>query len=151
MIPFDSLGGPPPTDGRDCFLPGVGDVEDVSFSQDGTSMAWEDNRGVVVAGTPVWFPSAAVSTCNLSRPPVVISATGADAVDRRLDRRHDSPGPTHRAAGGTGAVPAGRHARPRRRNDRPRTAGQPRQDMRARALRSGIPLTVAVRRAGRSR
>ncbi len=76
MIPFGSLGGPLPVDGSDCFLPTQGDATDVSISQDATTMAWHDNRGVVVAGTPVWFPSVSISTCNLSRPPVVISPTG---------------------------------------------------------------------------
>jgi hypothetical protein len=77
MIPFPSLGAALPSDGSDCLLPAQGDPKQVSISQDGTTMAWQDDRGVVVAGTPVWFPSAAVSTCNLSRAPVVISATGS--------------------------------------------------------------------------
>ena len=76
MVPFSGLGAPPPSDGSDCMLPVVGEASDVSISQDGASMAWQDSRGVVVAGTPVWFPSLDVTTCNLSRPSVVISATG---------------------------------------------------------------------------
>jgi hypothetical protein len=76
MIPFAGLGAAPPTDGSDCNLPTQGEPSHVSISADGTSMAWEDDRGVVVAGTPVWFPDPNPSTCNLSRPPVVISATG---------------------------------------------------------------------------
>jgi|GEM_PF-1279132 len=76
MIPFAGFGAPFPSDGSDCWLPAQGNAHDVSISPDGTSMAWQDDRGVVVAGTPVWFATAAESTCNLARPPVVISASG---------------------------------------------------------------------------
>jgi hypothetical protein len=76
MIPFAALGAEPPKDGSDCTLPTQGDPDNVSISPDGTSMAWADDRGVVVAGTPVWFPDPNPSICNLSRPPVVISGTG---------------------------------------------------------------------------
>jgi hypothetical protein len=148
LIPFDSLGGPPPSDGRDCFLPGVGDVEDLSFSQDGTSMAWEDDRGVVVAGTPVWFPSAAVSTCNLSRPPVVISATGSDpSIGGSTAATPAQATPAGPPPSGAGAAPPSGTTGPVRTTRGPLVTLA--KTLRARALRGGIPLTVTVRGAGR--
>jgi hypothetical protein len=59
--------------GGDCFLPAQGVADDVSLSQDGTLLAWQDDRGVVVAGMPDF---SGAEPCTLTKPPVVISATG---------------------------------------------------------------------------
>lgn len=131
MVPFAGLGAPPPEDGSDCMLPTVGAASDVSISQDGTSMAWKDDRGVIVAGTPVWFPSLAVSTCNLSRPPVVISATGT----------MPSIGASSAA---TPPVPAGTA----KKGKGPRLVSPP-KSLKAAALRNGVVLKVKV--AGRGK
>ena len=63
------LGNPPAID---CFLPASGVADEVSLSQDARLVAWTDDQGLKVAGTPV--SDAAV--CPLSSPPVVISAAG---------------------------------------------------------------------------
>ena len=136
MIPFGSLGGPLPADGSDCFLPTQGDATDVSISQDATTMAWHDDRGVVVAGIPVWFPSVAVSTCNLSRPPVVISATGKmpsiGASTAAVAAVAGGPGPT----GGSGKAKA------------PKIVALSKK-LKAAALARGVVLTVRVAAAGK--
>ena len=129
MVPFAGLGAPPPTDGSDCMLPVVGEASDVSISQDGTSMAWHDARGVVVAGTPVWFPSLEVTTCNLSRPPVVISASG----------EMPSIGPTTAA---TPPTPAGsKSARP--------SFVKPPKNVKAAALKAGVVFKIRVAKPGK--
>jgi len=132
MIPFAGLGGALPKDGADCMLPTVGAAGRVSISQDGTSMAWEDDRGVVVAGTPVWFPSMAVSTCNLSRPPVVISASG----------EMPSIGASSAA---TPPVPAGT----KKKGGKGPHLVSPPKSLKAAALRKGVVLKVKV--AGRGK
>lgn len=136
MIPFGSLGGPLPADGSDCFLPTQGDATDVSISQDATTMAWHDDRGVVVAGTPVWFPSVTVSTCNLSRPPVVISPTGKmpsiGASTAAIAAAVAGPG----TAGRTGKAKA------------PEVVALAKK-LKAAALAQGITLTVRVAAAGK--
>lgn len=57
----------------DCNLPISGDVVNPSVSQDGASVTWADARGVLLAGTPAFNGPA---DCQLTRPPVVLSATG---------------------------------------------------------------------------
>ena len=57
-----------------CELPAQGIAQDASLSQDGASIAWKDDGGVKVAGAPTGPGAGGV--CALSRPPVVISATG---------------------------------------------------------------------------
>jgi hypothetical protein len=134
MIPFPSLGGAFPADGSDCFLPTQGDAGEVSIAPDGSRMAWRDSRGVVVAGTPVWFPSMAVSTCNLSAPPVVISATG----------RMPSIGGSTAALAGAGGGGGGKGGS----GKRPRVVALAKKPQ-AKALKAGIPLTVSVAAAGK--
>jgi hypothetical protein len=63
------LGNPPAID---CFLPASGVADEVSLSQDARFVAWTDDQGLKVAGTPV--SDAAV--CPLSSPPVAIAAAG---------------------------------------------------------------------------
>jgi hypothetical protein len=62
-----------------CFLPTTGDARDVSYSPDGSLIAWRDGEGVKVAGAPnLDAPLGPGDTCALSSPPVVISATGVE-------------------------------------------------------------------------
>lgn len=56
-----------------CLLPTKGDAENASISQDGRSIAWEDRRGVVVAGVPTFGGS---QVCKLTRGVKVIAAGG---------------------------------------------------------------------------
>lgn len=58
----------------DCVLPATGAPSDITISQNAGTIAWRDSRGVVIAGAPDFGGAA---TCNLTRAPLVISATGA--------------------------------------------------------------------------
>ncbi len=69
MIRIPHPGGGPTSD---CLLPSRGAARNVSISQDGNSIAWEDRRGVVISGAPTFGGTA---TCRLKRRPVVISGT----------------------------------------------------------------------------
>lgn len=148
MVPFAGLGAAFPTDGSDCWLPIQGKATGVSFSPDGTSMAWKDDRGVVVAGTPIWFATLEESTCNLSRPPVVISATGnypsignsTAATVSTSPPPAPGPAPEQKKGGGKGADEKGA--------DAPQLAGTLAKTLKASALAKGLPLTVKVKKAG---
>ena len=62
-----------------CFLPAAGDAQDVSWSPDGTMLAWADDEGVKVARAPdLSQPPAAGDECVLGSAPKVLSATGVD-------------------------------------------------------------------------
>jgi hypothetical protein len=142
MVPFAGLGAAFPTDGSDCWLPIQGKAEGVSFSPDGTSMAWKDDRGVVVAGTPVWFASLAETTCNLSRPPVVISATGNYPSIGGSTFAAPSSAPVVPAPPATGQKGGGKGG------EAP-TLGTVAKTVKASALARGLPITVTVKKAGR--
>jgi hypothetical protein len=153
MVPFTGLGAPFPTDGSDCWLATQGQAHGVSFSPDGTSMAWKDDRGVVVAGTPVWFATLEESTCNLSRPPVVISATGnypsignstaaTVAGTPPPPAPASSPAPEQKKSAGKGGGNSGGTG------DAPTLTGTLAKTLKASALGKGLPLTVKVKKAG---
>jgi hypothetical protein len=57
----------------DCFVPAAGIARDASLSQDAGTIAWKDDGGVKVAGSP----STEADPCVMGSAPVVISATGA--------------------------------------------------------------------------
>jgi hypothetical protein len=100
MFPVSALGGTLDEESG-CDLPIQGNASQVSLSADGTTMAWHDSRGVVVAGTPVWFATPNAATCNLSSPPVVISPTG------RMPSLGDSTFATPPSTGGGGGSTGG--------------------------------------------
>jgi len=56
-----------------CLLPSKGQAENVSISQDGKSIAWQDKRGVVVSGIPTFGGS---DVCKLTRGARVIAKGG---------------------------------------------------------------------------
>ena len=62
-----------------CFLPAAGEAQDVSWSPDGTMLAWADDEGVKVARAPdLAAPPAAEDKCVMGSAPTVLSATGED-------------------------------------------------------------------------
>ena len=66
-----------PSDVTDiCDLPVAADATSPTFSPDGTLIAWADADGVKVAGVPNL--AANTSTCTLSAPVKVLSATGSE-------------------------------------------------------------------------
>ncbi len=66
----------------DCWLPVAGKGTNPSVSQDGTLIAWKDDQGVKIAGVPDF---SGAEPCNLTRPPVVISATGSEPALGPID------------------------------------------------------------------
>jgi hypothetical protein len=60
----------------DCFVPATGVAGEVSLSADATRVAWTNDQGLRVAGTP----TTSADPCALSSPPVVISPTGRHAA-----------------------------------------------------------------------
>jgi hypothetical protein len=57
-----------------CNVPTAANPGSLTFSYDGTQMAWKDDEGVKVAGVPNL--GAGTATCELTSPPRVISSTG---------------------------------------------------------------------------
>ena len=60
----------------DCLIPTSGVATDASLSQDATRIAWTDDQGLRVAGTP----TTGDDPCALTSPPVVISPTATQGV-----------------------------------------------------------------------
>jgi hypothetical protein len=65
-----------PTFAVDCFMPTSGVATDASLSPDATRIAWTDDQGLKVAGTP----ATAADPCALTSPPVVISPTASQGA-----------------------------------------------------------------------
>jgi hypothetical protein len=66
----------PPTFAVDCFIPASGVAKEASLSLDATRIAWTDDQGLRVAGTP----TTAADPCALTSPPVVISPTASQGA-----------------------------------------------------------------------
>lgn len=66
----------PPTFAVDCFVPTSGVAKEASLSMDATRIAWTDEQGLKVAGTP----TTAGDPCALTSPPVVISPTASQGA-----------------------------------------------------------------------
>lgn len=60
----------------DCFVPTAGVAKEASLSMDATRIAWTDEQGLKVAGTP----TTAADPCELTSPPVVISPTASQGA-----------------------------------------------------------------------
>jgi hypothetical protein len=107
MFPVGALGGALDEESG-CDLPVQGNASQVSLSADGTTMAWHDARGVVVAGTPAWFRTPNAAVCNLSSPPVVISASGRmPSIGGSTFATPPSPGGGGSGGGGGGSTGGG--------------------------------------------
>lgn len=158
MFPVSALGGTL-DEMSGCDLATQGDAGDVSLSADGTTMAWHDARGVVVAGTPVWFATPEAATCKLSSPPVVISSTGEmPSLGNSIAAIPPSTGGGGGGGGATGGgtSPAPAPAPPKAGDkggdsngsgDVPTLAPLPKA-VKASALAGGLPVTVTVAKAG---
>jgi hypothetical protein len=64
----------------ECDLPAAAHSGNLTFSPDGSQMAWKDDEGVKVAGVPNM--AAGTGTCTLTAPPRVISASGSRSSSR---------------------------------------------------------------------
>lgn len=125
----------------DCYVPATGVAKDVSLSQDATRVAWSDDDGLKVAGTP----STVADPCVLSAPAVLIApkgATSASIGNAQVSAFLPPPPPT--GGGGTGAPvvqpPAPTSAAP--------TATVPARVTRA-ALTTGLGIKVKAAAAGK--
>jgi len=158
MFPVTALGGALDEESG-CDLPTQGDAGQVSLSADGTTMAWHDARGVVVAGTPVWFATPEAATCKLASPPVVISATGKmPSLGNSTAAEPPSTGGGGSGGGGGttggGAPPATAPAKKgddkkgdAKGDDAPTVTLSP-KTVKASALAAGLPVTVKVTKPG---
>jgi hypothetical protein len=89
----------------DCFLPAAGIARDASLAQDAGAIAWKDDAGVKVAGSP----STAADPCVTGSAPVVLSPTGTHPSIGGADVAAFLPRPATTtpppAASGPGATP----------------------------------------------
>ncbi len=128
-----------PTFAIDCFMPTAGVATDASLSLDATRIAWTDDQGLKVAGTP----TTAADPCALSSPPVVISPTasqgaiGGANIAPFLPASAQSPGTAPPSTGAPGTRGAPVATLPRR------------VTTKALASRRGVPIKVKVARAGK--
>ncbi len=131
----------PPTFAVDCFVPTSGVATDVSLSMDATRIAWTDDQGLKVAGTP----TTAADPCALSSPPVVISPTASQGAIGGADVAAFLPAS---AQPPTGAPPPAAGLPPTRRVAPVATVPR-RVTTKALAGRKGVPIKVKVARAGK--
>lgn len=139
VLPFGAPGESPQPGG--CGLPVQGQADDVSLSQDASTIAWKDDRGVVVAGAPDF---SGADPCVLTRAPVVVAPGGTSP----------SLGPAAVAAPSTGSPPPGGGPAAGPGTGAPTTPAPAKLALRAPArataasLRRGLTLTVQAPRAG---
>jgi hypothetical protein len=117
-------------------MPTSGVADEVSLSLDGTRIAWNDDQGLKVAGTP----TSVADPCVLSSPPVVISPTasqgaiGGANMAAFLPAAGQGPGAGPPSTGGAKA---------------PLATLPKRLTTKALASRKGVPVKVKVARAGK--
>jgi hypothetical protein len=121
----------------DCFVPAAGVAKEPSLSLDATRIAWTDEGGLKVAGTP----TTNADPCVLSFPPVVISPTASQGAIGGADVAAFLPTSGQPPTGGPlpGGAPSGAPV-----------ATVPRKvTAKALAGRKGVPIKVKVARAGK--
>jgi hypothetical protein len=74
----------------DCFVPAAGIARDASLAPGAGAIAWQDDGGVKVAGTP----TTAADPCVMGSAPVVLSPTGAHPSIGGADVAAFLPAPT---------------------------------------------------------
>ena len=124
----------------DCFIPTSGVAKDVSVSLDATRIAWTDDAGLRVAGTP----TTNADPCVLGSPPVVISPTASQGAIGGANIAAFLPTSGQPPGGGppSGGPPAGGGGAP--------LATVPRGvTVKALAGARGVPIKVKVARAGK--
>jgi hypothetical protein len=126
----------------DCYLPATGVAHGPSLSMDAKQIAWDDEQGLKVAGTP----TTSADPCVPSTAPVVISATGRYGAIGGADIGAFLPkSPATHPAGGAATTPPGTTPTPRA----PVLTVPAR--LSAAALARGLKVTVTVGTAGRVR
>jgi hypothetical protein len=123
----------------DCVLPAAGIARDASLAPDAGAIAWKDDGGVKVAGTP----STPDDPCVMGSTPVVLSPTGTHPSIGGADvaaflPKPTQPGPPAGPGAGGGATPAGLSVRL-----------PAKVTAKALAAARGVPVKVKVSRAGK--
>jgi hypothetical protein len=127
----------------DCMLPAAGIARDASLAQDAGTIAWKDDGGVKVAGSP----TTAADPCVLGSAPVVLSPTGTHPsiggadVAAFLPKPPASPQPPPAVPGPAPSQPAARLA--------PVATLPAKITVKALAAKRGIPVRVKVSAAGK--
>ena len=118
-----------------CFLPAAGIARDASLAPDAGTIAWKDDGGVKVAGSP----STTADPCVMGSAPVVLSPTGTNPSIGGADVAAFLPTPPATAPPAAGPGPG-----------RGRAARAPRRDAPGEAHREGAG-RLARRSRSRSR
>jgi hypothetical protein len=132
-----------PTFAVDCMMPTSGVATETSLSADATRIAWTDDGGLKVAGSP----TNAMEPCELTSPPVVISATASQGSIGGTDVAPFVPTSGEPTGGSpTGGLPAGGPGLPL---GAPVATVPRRVTVKALARAKGVAIKVKVARAGK--
>lgn len=123
-----------------CSMPTSGVAGNVSLSMDATRIAWTDDQGLKVAGTP----TTAADPCMLSAPPVVISATASEGAIGGADVAAFLPPPAQPPT-----APQPPISRPPTGGAKPVAKVPSKITTKALARAKGVPIKVKVPRAGK--
>jgi hypothetical protein len=145
--------GTVPSDLSDiCDVATAANPRSLSFSPDGTQMAWRDDDGIKVAGVP--NGATAEHVCTLSAPAKVISEKGiqpsfggADVAAMLAKPGGQTPG-AGQGAGTPGSVTSGTGSGPGADKPAPLVLGLPKQ-VSAASLAKGVAVSVPVPAAGK--
>ena len=165
VIPYSGDAGTGTVDSANgCDLPASGNAHSVAWSPDGTQIAWRDDEGLKVAGTPV-LPWPTATPCSFTSPPVLISGVAAkNSADLKNDVYLTTVGPSFggadvaailaaRAAKAPAAAPAPAPGPSGTPAPGPTASGGPKltppKTQKAAALGNGLSLTVVPAAAGR--
>jgi hypothetical protein len=136
VVATQGVDQPPNLAAIDCFMPTAGVAKDVSLSLDATRIAWTDEGGLKVAGTP----TSSADPCVLTSPPVTISPTASQGAIGGANMAAFLPASAQPP--GSGPPPAGEGTAP--------LATLPRKlTTKALARAKGVPIKVKVSRAGK--
>jgi hypothetical protein len=130
-----------PTFAVDCFVPTSGVATDASLSPDAARIAWTDDGGLKVAGSP----TTAADPCVLTSPPVVISPTASQGAIGGTDVAAFLPTSGQPPTGGppTGGLPGGT------KSGAPVATVPRKVTVKALARAKGVAIKVKVARAGK--
>lgn len=144
LFAASGLGAPLP--GASCDVPTVGNVGQVSVAQDGTALAWTDDRGLLAAPMP---PLGSGSPCPMG-PPVVISATGSQpSLGPTTLAIPPAAAPSTQTVPGTSGPTASPPPPPSSTTPTPRKpTARLAKTVRAAAFARGVTVTVALPGAG---
>lgn len=146
---FATAGPDAPASGASCDMPTVGNVGQVSISQDGRFVAWTDSRGLLIAPTP---PLGSGSPCPLVAAPTVISATGSYPSIGASTLATPASAPPSSGSTTTAPAPAGSTPAPAGGVAPGRATARPSvrlaRSVKASTFATGLTLRITIARAG---